>query len=188
MKKISYLSLRQSTQTYFYRNWRRLIEIVVELSIFIPLFFVPSLRLQQRSTYQEYRLLNLFSQYMNWHYDFVYILWAIVLGGLISIFLLFRHRLLLYIYLILAFLRLSSFLIPVDWRTTYLRSMYLLDHILIYPLRVIIGGVIIFAALEIFCGFPSLRSGGNSSDKEMRAWQREAYEHKQRTGKDDYFG
>lgn len=188
MKKISYLSLRQSIQTYFHSNWRQLIEIVVELSIFIPLFFLPSLRLQQRSTYQEYRLLNLFSQYMNWHYEFVYILWAIVLGGLISIILLFRHRLLLYIYLILAFLRLSSFLIPVTWRTTYLKSMYLLDHILIYPLRVIIGVFIVFAVLGIFFGFPSLGSGGNSSDRELRAWQREAHEHKQRTGKDDYFG
>jgi hypothetical protein len=173
----------QRVQIFFHRNWKQLAEIAVELSIFVPLFFLPSLR--RIPYFSNHWLLSSISQATGWEYDIVYVVWIVVLGGILSIFLLFRHRFLLYAYLAIAALRLISLLVPATISQLSPMFVYSVNQVLMYPLRLVIAIFSIYLALCFFGFFPS-DSSQSSSDREMRDWQREADDYKRRTGK-DYF-
>lgn len=133
---------------YLHTHWKRLVELFISLAVLIPLFFLPSL--QNLYPMTDWWHLNYFAGITDLDYNLVYILWVIVLGGILAGVLLLRHRILLYAYLVLAAFRLISIFVPIFWHLLPPGMQYVANHILIYPLRPVIGVVVIWTVLHLF--------------------------------------
>lgn len=138
-------TLTSRTQHYLHCHWKQLAELAICLAVLIPLFFLPSLQNLFPGT--GWWHLNYFATVTGWNYNIIYILWVIILGGIFAGALLLRHRILLYAYLTLAAFRLISLFVPIFWHLAPPGVQYVANHILIYPLRPVIGLVALWAIL-----------------------------------------
>ena len=148
-KQVASRAIRQ-LKVYCDLSWRRLLELGIELSLFVPLFFLPSLYNSRHSTVWWH--LHLMERLTSLELGWIHFLWVVLLGGVLAVILLIRHRILLLLYLLLAGIRLIAFITPSRWEVLHPQFRYVLNHLLFYPFRPILMAFAIWVVIVILTG------------------------------------